>query len=145
MRKDKIYFCAYRRAGFTLIELLVVISIIALLIGILLPALASARGVARAASCASNMRQIGVGVYAYALDWEDQLPIAGLSHGVGIGLDEQGSWFYSLSAYADPEVIARCPSDESIYWDEPSTVENRTRKVSYALNNLITGTQFGFE
>lgn len=54
--------------AFTLIELLVVISIIALLIAILLPALGSARASARAIQCASNLRQMGVGVAAYHID-----------------------------------------------------------------------------
>jgi prepilin-type N-terminal cleavage/methylation domain-containing protein len=57
-----------RRAGFTLIELLVVISIIALLISILLPALGAARESGRGAVCLSNLRQLALANTAYAED-----------------------------------------------------------------------------
>ncbi|MEM6332617.1 MAG: DUF1559 domain-containing protein [Planctomycetota bacterium] len=57
--------------GFTLIELLVVISIIALLIGILLPALGAARSTARGAVCQSNMRMMGIAYMTYATDNRD--------------------------------------------------------------------------
>lgn len=56
------------REAFTLIELLVVISIIALLIGILLPALGAARGTARDIACNSNLRQLGIATVTYAED-----------------------------------------------------------------------------
>ena len=57
--------------GFTIIELLVVISIIALLIGILLPAVGKARDNARVSVSRSNLRQIGVALHTYASDWGD--------------------------------------------------------------------------
>ena len=57
--------------GFTIVELLVVISIIALLIGILLPAIGKARDKARTTTSVSNLRQLAVAVNAYAGDWED--------------------------------------------------------------------------
>ncbi len=63
-----------RRPGFTLIELLVVISIIALLIGILLPALGAARNTARGAVCQSNMRNVSTAFYSYAADNNMYIP-----------------------------------------------------------------------
>src|SRR5688500_10202494 len=61
--------------GFTVIELLVVIAIIAILAGILFPVFAQAREKARAATCASNLRQIGMAIAMYRTDWEHYVPI----------------------------------------------------------------------
>ena len=62
---------SYRR-GFTLVELLVVISIIALLIGILLPAIGKARDKARVLASSNNLHQLGIAHQSYAADWGDR-------------------------------------------------------------------------
>jgi len=64
----------WRRKIFTLIELLIVVAIIAILMGVLLPALNSARKKAFQATCFSNMKSIGSGFLQYTLDFNDYLP-----------------------------------------------------------------------
>ncbi len=62
------------RQAFTLIELLVVIAIISLLVSILMPSLAAARGQARTSVCLANLKRLGTGVLIYANDHRDRMP-----------------------------------------------------------------------
>lgn len=62
------------RSGFTLIELLVVIAIIAILAAVLFPVFAKAREKARATSCVSNLKQLGLAINQYTQDWDETLP-----------------------------------------------------------------------
>ncbi len=81
-------------AGFTLIELLVVISIIALLIALLLPALARAKSLALQIQCASNMRQIGIAMQEYANEYRGMYPPTNTGNYPfgGFNDDYSGTW-----------------------------------------------------
>ena len=126
------------RSGFTLIELLVVISIIALLIGLLLPALGSAREASRMAKCLSNNRQMAISTVSYAFSNDGLLPSVGFSHG-GETFDAQGSWFELLQEFSGDTLAWRCDSDESPHWEVVDPATSRMRRVSYGTNFLLSG------
>jgi prepilin-type N-terminal cleavage/methylation domain-containing protein/prepilin-type processing-associated H-X9-DG protein len=94
---------ATNKRGFTLIELLVVISIIALLIAILLPALGAARESAQLIQCLSNTKQHATGGYAYATDFRNRLPAAGR---LSISNQELNELIRESATYQD-EVLGR--------------------------------------
>lgn len=103
------------RNAFTLIELLVVISIIALLIGILLPALGAARKAARQSACLQGLRQISTGCQIYATDNKEFLPTFYKVGGneLRIAFNFQGLQIAMLEEYIQSKDIYRCPEAEA--------------------------------
>jgi prepilin-type N-terminal cleavage/methylation domain-containing protein/prepilin-type processing-associated H-X9-DG protein len=92
-----------RKTAFTLVELLVVIGIIAVLIGILLPALNQARASARTIKCAANLRSIGQGLAIYAAENKQLFPAAYMYVGAGqtSGTPSEGYQHWSSYLYGD--------------------------------------------
>ncbi len=96
------------RKGFTLIELLVVIAIIAILAAILFPVFAQAREKARAISCLSNEKQIGLGIIQYQQDYDEKNPGGGNGYGGGSGYAGQ------IYPYVKSTQVFKCPSDSGV-------------------------------
>lgn len=103
-----------RRGAFTLIELLVVIAIIALLIGILLPSLSSARASAQRVVCQSNMRQLELAHQLYIEDYKGRFIDAALPHGSLAG-DVRSTWLIALQDYGAAPESLYSPVDRSIW------------------------------
>lgn len=118
------------RNGFTLIELLVVIAIIAILAAILFPVFATAREKARQTTCASNLKQVGLGWLQYTQDYDETVPV-GNAHNFGQG------WAGPVYPYIKANGVYQCPDDSTIATDPNHTV------MSYAMNeNFAFGTGY---
>ena len=108
------------RSGFTLIELLVVIAIIAILAAILFPVFAKAREKARAASCLSNLKQLGLAALQYEQDYDGCMhactPVGSFANGAVVP-PVQGEGGYQCLSFLYPYTkntqIYVCPSNNN--------------------------------
>lgn len=135
MKKD--IYMRRKTIGFTLIELLVVIAIIAILAAILFPVFAKAREKARATSCTSNMKQLGIGMLQYVQDYDESYPAGNGTwvDGAGVVQSNYQGWAGQIYPYVKTLGIYQCPDDNST---SPATWQ---LVVSYGMNyNIMKST-----
>lgn len=131
------------RNGFTLIELLVVIAIIAILAGMLLPALAKAKAKAQRASCMNNLRQVALTMQLYLTDWNDTFPPhRNATKRRGDTAEYLDDWWgATIFQYKPITNIFRCPElvkprrDFSLRWEWAFDAH----KVGYGFNAFFLG------
>jgi len=133
--------------GFTLIELLVVIAIIAILAAILFPVFAQAREKARAITCVSNLKQLGLAAMQYQQDYDEKyVPSFRYQHPpVGNVATTLSWWDDILQPYTKSHQVAICPDRQ---WEETATDpankwSNGKKMMSYAVNDMNYFGTFG--
>ncbi len=107
MNASRVSHAVLRPSGFTLIELLVVIAIIAILAGMLLPALSKAKEKAKSTTCLNSQRQMAIASKTYAGDFLDHFP---LTFWVRENNGKTKAWFNFLQPYQQTTNLLLCPS-----------------------------------
>ncbi len=130
-----------KNAAFTLIELLVVIAIIAILAAILFPVFAQAREKARAITCISNLKQIGLGMMMYLQDYDEMYPMNQYYNTVVTRWDDQHGWEDMIAPYIKNGELSTNGAGKMVnfgqsgLWHCPDFPDNQSGQ--YGINNDI--------